>query len=288
MDNVIPFGKNNTVKKLEINTDYFNKYLSKNNLFYKDLVENVSSNKLNELSSVDRNNFKYFKQAITNLTSNEEFIEKVLFRLNLLQRYGKFKWKDNEIIGVISGNKTHKVKVKLLDNGIYFYNKGNNFKNSGYLKEVGDKYFINYSDRTRSSILNLNSLNDYITEKVENNAYLYDNNDYELYAKITTKNDNYMHDKNNNTIILLPTDTLENSVEIKKYYRVKDVILYEYAIKYFNKNHSYREGLFNPKVINKSEFYIGDNYISSDRHLPKNTFFQRVEEDAFQKVLRKK
>lgn len=290
MADIISIDNNKKINNLEVNTGYFNnKYISTNNIFYKDMVENIFNNNLNDLSFYEKNKFDNLKYKIINFTNNEEFIEKIMFRLDILKKYGSYKWLDNGIIGSVTGNRKYKLCIKHFDNKLYYKNTCGNVSSVGTLKMINDKYFISYEEYLKNKLLQLDKeKSDYISKKYSSTSHLYDKDDYELYSKVITKNDNYYYNGENGEIVLVPTDTLENSVEIKKYLRRNNYILHQYKLTFMNKDHAINDGYFNYKVINKDELYVGENYMYGDKYLPKMTFFQRVDESLFTKLLKKR
>lgn len=235
--------------------------------------------------SLDENRkFEELKNNLIEKTPNEELLIKLLTRVNLLQRYGNYKWVANGIVGKIEGKYNYKVGITISDYKIKYKTIHCDRMTNGTLTMYDNTYTIDSLEKINKSIQYLNPKqenDDYFTSitRQVNTIYNYDNK--ELYTSIDIRNDNYLLNRSKNIRKLVPTEDRENTKESKKYYRMKNKILYEYYFYLLNRT----ENL--DKNFNKEEYYIGDNIQMDKNEIPKMLFFKRIHYDEFKRLRNK-
>ena len=186
------------LKSLSLNKDYFNKeeFITTSGLESKD-IENLEALKEQDyFESTIR--FQEFKEAIKEMVSNQEFLNRVLSRIELLERFGKCKWTKDSLTGSLKGKINYKTTIKVMDDKVYYSTMTDNTFTRGTMKRIKEHVIITYSDIVRESeeVVEEDSLEKIVSKTVNNTkTYVFGENGKQLSVKKSKREQNDVVDR---------------------------------------------------------------------------------------------
>ena len=215
MNKIISLSK--YIKKIEFNRskiDNIHLYQLKKEIGL-DVKKNFS------VSLEDFINFSKYENKVNSIFINEEFVECIDYLIKSLYFNGNYSIKDNKIRGLIISDKIYNISIDFNDKKVQYLLKTESSFNIGKLYLLKDGYFVQYSNQKDSitySLYNKRPIN-YLILK-EKQTSIYDNDNLEIASKLILERKSV-------------GQINEKSREISKYFRCRDLILYQNFDKYF-------------------------------------------------------
>lgn len=257
------------------------------------LFSSLYYEKSNIIKLEDRKKFKRIEDELKSRITDKDFLTRTLSILEVLRDYSNYKFLTKGVYGTFDNKLKYRISLYLTKDAIRYSSSDGNIKRQGilYIKDEGniieyrdkDVKVLHYLDNNREDRIS------YYFIRNKNVNSIYNKDDVEVFTDEIESYSNYYYDSKTNTKKMVSTDTRENTVETKSYYRVDNKILYQYDLKYLNKNYKILDGkfVFDKNLVNKEEYYIGENFRIFDKKIPKMLYFQATDYENFSSILEK-
>lgn len=264
MGDVIDFNSNNIIYNMALKAFTNNKSVMQKKILNYTNKKEFGIDFIYNLADTDE-----FLYELETLICNKEFLKNISFYYMALTNYGNYVVKNNGICGSIDQDFFININV---DKGSIKYSC-RNFDNyeKGYLKFFDNKYFINYRNGNCNKMINLKDIKSLHNDSNNSMSFFFNYDNEKISKKSIEKESNYYYKNNKKEYISSSNDT--NVLDIKRFNKVKNLVLYNHIKKYLNSD--------SLDLVNKNNYYYGydfdDNFdVSKIRFIETDNIFYKT------------
>ncbi|MBR6949836.1 MAG: hypothetical protein IKH54_06615 [Bacilli bacterium] len=215
-----------------------------------------------------------FLYELETMISNKEFLKNISFYYMALVNYGNYVEKNNGLSGSIDRDFLIDIKI---DKGIIKYSCRNldNYE-KGYLKFFANKYFINYKNGNYNKMIDLFHNRSIHNDSTVSYSSFFNYDNSKLALKSIERNSNYSYKNNKKEFI--PSSDENNVVEMKRFNKVNNFIIYNHTLNYLNNDYKL--------INNKNNYYYGYDY--SDKFDVSKICFNEIDDNIYKTLKKRK
>ena len=223
----------------------------------------------------DASDYLYELETMIN---NKEFLKNISFYYLALSNYGNLVEKENGLSGSI--DRDFFIDIRTDKGSIKYSCRDEESIEKGYLRFFDNKYFINYKKYNHNKMVNLDRNASLYNDSTASKSFFFAYDDSKVAEKDIERNTNYFY--KNKEKVFIPSSDETNVIEIKKYNKVNNLVLYNHVLKYLNKDNK----LFNIKLVDRDDYYYG--YDFNNKFDVSKIYFNEIDYGDYKSLLKRK